>query len=235
MKRIIFTLVFLLFSVFAPVSILAQSEYLENGVSGTGFSVVSYWESEDLKSVGFSAAYSLAGILDLGLGMDVSFDQMASYYSQEVSGFILYNVFVLKQDESVPFSFQITGTYGLTNVSSDYLVHNREIKRGWGFTIGARVLRDFMISPAFGIQPGLFFSYRSYRFTIEPEQQAAEVDSPGRVEVEDGILYGALLSIFYRSTGGGPVLATTVEGMMDRNFNLRFGPKINITFPISDR
>ncbi len=216
---------------FLPVSVTAQSEYLENGISGTGFSVASYWESEDFKSIGFSAAYSLAGILDLGLGMDISF----GYESRELNGYILYNVFVLKQDHNMPISFQITGSYGLTNVSSDYLDNNALIKRGWGFTIGARILRDFMVSSVFGVQPGLFFYYRSYRFIIEPESQPSEVESPGSVEVEDNIYYGALLSLFFKTSHTGAILSTTFEGMMDPDFNMRFGPKVNITLPIGTR
>ncbi len=216
----------ILFTLLVPVCLFSQSEYLDNGVNGTGLSVHSYWDSGEFRSVGFSGAFSLAGILDLGLGVDISLGA-----TREVSGFILYNVFLLKQERQMPISFQIIGTYGFTNVSSYYRDSKYWIRRGSGFTIGAKLFRIFMISAVAGIRPGIFSYYKSYRFVTEEESQWAEAEFERYVEVEDNIYYGAFLSLLFKTSNSGPIISTTFEGMMDPDFNISFGPKLNITLP----
>ncbi len=218
----------ILFTLLVSASLFSQSEYLDNGVNGTGLSIHSYWDSGEFRSVGFSGAFSLAGILDLGLGVDISLGA-----TREVSGFILYNVFLIKQERQMPISFQIIGTYGFTNISSYYYRDSNDwIRRGWGFTIGAKLFRIFMISAVAGIRPGIFFYYKSYRFVTESEAQPAEAEFERFVELEDNIYYGAFLSLLFKTSNSGPIISTTFEGMMDPDFNISFGPKLNITLPI---
>ena len=224
-----------IFLLIVPFQAQAQSEYLENGTNGTGLTISSFFDSGGFESVGFSAGFSIAGILDLGLGMDVVLDELEGYDSREINGHIFYNVFVLKQDNKMPLSMQIIGSYGLTTVSSGFLDNNNLIKRGWGLTIGAKLSRDLMITHSFGFRLGAFFFYKWYRFTIEftiEEEIPTTTETWPGTEEKDALYYGGLLSLLFKTSHSGPILSTTFEGMLDPDLNFRMGPKFTVTQPI---
>ena len=230
--RHIFLLI-LIFAVAASFQAASQSAYLEQGTNGTGLTMDSFWDSGNFDSIGLCAGFSIAGVLDLGMGVNLAVSEMGNSSAREVNGYIFYNVFVLKQNREMPLSVQITSSYGLTTVSSEYLEDRDLVKRGNGYTIGASLLRDFMFLPAFGMRIGLFGSYRSYTVTTDNDGPTPVVTDPEwpRTDMDQDLYYGFVFSLLFKPFAG-PIMTATFKGMLDPHLNFRFGPSFSVTAPI---
>ena len=82
-ERIVAAVVLLLLASLCPAG--AQSSLLDNGVNGAGISANAYWDNGDIGSIGVAAGYSLAGIMDLGLGLGLEFSEIKGYGSRDVN------------------------------------------------------------------------------------------------------------------------------------------------------
>ena len=207
-----------------------QSAYLENGVNGTGLTVDVAWIADKLAGFGFSAGYSISGILDLGMALNVIYDEIEKKEAREINGRILYNVFVFKQQAEIPLSLQIIGSYGLSRISSDPLEEQKLIRRGSGFTIGAILSTDFMLGFRWAIRLGLLADYRSYRYITETEIAIPEDSVYPVSQYEEELIYGGLVGVLLKPVMG-PVVAVGLKGTVLASA-LRFEPFINMTQPI---
>ena len=210
----------------------AQSAFLENGTNGVGIEVESLWEWDKLESFGIGAGYSIAGILDLGAGVGVKFNELGGFAATETKVAIFYNVNVLKQDENIPLSFQVKGFYGLINVSSDYLNANALLKRGTGFSIGAEMYKDFQLFPFWLVRLGLTGSYESYRFSTEEVDPPPIVTDPAYPKIEwvSDISYGLITGFLFK-TKKGVVLSAGLKILLNRELAWKLAPSVSLAIP----
>ena len=211
----------------------AQSAFLENGTNGVGIEVESLWERDKLERFGIGAGYSIAGILDLGAGLGMKFNELGGFAATEMKVAIFYNVNVLKQDDNIPLSFQVKGFYGLINVSSDYLNANALLKRGTGFSIGAEMYKDFQLFPFWLVRLGLAGSYESYRFSTEEADPPPIVTDPvsyPKIEQVSDIYYGLIAGFLFK-TKKGMVLSAGLKILLNRELAWKLAPAVSLAIP----
>jgi hypothetical protein len=75
---------------------------------------------------------------------------------------------VLKQTPTLPFSLQLTSSYGLVTTESTYLTFNHLTRRGFRYSFGAGLHSSISFTRAVGVQLGVVGSYASTRITTEP-------------------------------------------------------------------
>ncbi|MCK5672805.1 MAG: hypothetical protein KAH95_05485, partial [Spirochaetales bacterium] len=102
--------------------------------------------------------------------------------------------------ENVPFNLQLEGSYGYTNVDSDWLTNTSQEREGQGFTIGVSLYNEISVFSKFGILIGGKGFYRNYIFT---ETIA------GSERIEE-LQYG-FISAFSMKLDNWPIIALGVE------------------------
>ena len=105
----------ILISLFVPAVAFSQSKYLENGVGGNGFSINTAITDNSLSTIGFSAAYSIGGLMDFGIDFCTEEITIDSHEGTDINFALLYNVILIKQTELNPINIQLEGSYGYTN------------------------------------------------------------------------------------------------------------------------
>ncbi|MCK5201606.1 MAG: hypothetical protein KAR21_24800 [Spirochaetales bacterium] len=168
----IFIVLTLLFTL--PISISAQSRYLEDGIGGPGFEFSMGIVDYGLTTFGMTAAYSIGGIMDIGVFADRETGTLGNDPNTDINVGFLYNLIVVKQTEYIPFNLQLEGSYGYTNVSSDYLDGLDLQKEGQGFQLGMSIYSEILIISKFGILVGGKGLYTNYIFTTTDVPVPAE-------------------------------------------------------------
>jgi len=168
---------FILFLFILSVNTYSQSRYLENGIAGSAFKFNTKLSDSGLKSVGISAAYSIGGIMDIGLEMNRQSEKILTHVGTNWNLNFLYNIIVLKQSDYIPLSIQLEGKYGFTNVTSDTLILNT--LEGQGFNLGISVFREFFSKKLISFLIGAKGSYSNFNYT--------EMDSSSTIISSDRI------------------------------------------------
>jgi len=148
-----------------PIVVSAQSRYLEDGIGGPGFELSMGLIDYNLSTFGISAAYSIGGIMDIGFYTNRETGTLYNFDRTDYNFGFLYNLIVVKQKKNVPFSHQLEGSYGYTNVDSEYLTSTSQEKEGQGFTFGVSLYSEIAVFSKFGILVGGKGSYKNYIFT----------------------------------------------------------------------
>ncbi|NOY09121.1 MAG: hypothetical protein GXP33_09800 [Spirochaetes bacterium] len=163
MKKIFFICIVCVF--FISHSLFAQSRYLEDGISGPGFSFNVGIKNFKLTTIGMAAGYSIGGIMDFGVQMDSEQGTLHNTKSTNTDFDFMYNLIVVKQTEHIPFTIQLEGTYGYTNVSSDYLDSSKYRREGYGFSLGTSIYNELALFLHYSVLLGVKATYRNYIFT----------------------------------------------------------------------
>ncbi|MBI9099941.1 MAG: hypothetical protein JEY91_15780 [Spirochaetaceae bacterium] len=156
---------FLLLLFTLSFSAYSQSRYLENGYNGSCFQFNTVITEDGFTTFGGSAAYSINGIMDIGFQMNYESSSIEEEPSKEWDFNFLYNIIVIKQTDYVPLSLQLEGSYGYTNISSDYLTDLDRTLEGQGFKIGASVFREFLSRKVVSFLVGGKVSYKNFVYT----------------------------------------------------------------------
>jgi hypothetical protein len=159
----IFLIITLLF--IFPGTVSAQSRFLEDGIGGPGFEFSMGIEDYKFSTIGVNAAYSIGGIMDIGFYSNRETGTLYNFDRTDINIGFLYNFIVVKQTEYVPFSLQLEGSYGYTNVDSDYLTQTSQEREGQGFTLGVSLYNEIPLFLNFTILIGGKGSYKNYIFT----------------------------------------------------------------------
>jgi hypothetical protein len=214
------------------ISIHAQGAYLEKGDNGFGVEVRGMWTPEAFKGVGFTAGYSIAGILDVGIDLGYSLGELSGSDSTELSLGFDYNVNVVKQSAGVPLSVQIIGSYGLANVSSDALAPDL-VRRATGYTIGVSLGRNFRLTSFWLLRITGLLDYESKTYTDteviingDGEPVLAVVN---RDHVKNLFFGGGLGFLFVFPKG--QTLAIQAEVRADEDLELQIQPILALAFP----
>jgi len=214
--------------------VIAQGAYLEKGQNGFGGEVRAIWSQNEFEGVGFTAGYSIGGILDIGLDMAYSLGEIHGTASSELAFGFAYDVNVLKQSVIVPVSLQVMGSYVLANVSSDYLEANDLVRRATGYTIGLCLSRNFRFTSYWLLRMTLLTDYEStvYQDTkvvptgVGEETIVAVVDQDRVADLFFGAELGFLF-VFPR----GSILALQAELRADQDLELQIRPTLALAFP----
>ena len=159
----IFLILTLLFIFSGAVS--AQSRYLEDGIGGPGFELSMGLIDYNLSTFGVGAAYSIGGIMDIGFYTNRETGTLYNFDRTDYNFGFLYNLIVVKQTENVPFNLQLEGSYGYSNVDSEYLTNTSQVREGQGFTLGVSLFTEVPVFPRFSILVGGKGLYKNYIFT----------------------------------------------------------------------
>ena len=206
----------------------AQGTYLEKGQNGFGGEVRLMWSQDGFKGMGVVTGYSIAGILDIGFDLGYTLGELEGTSSTELGVAFDYNVNVLKQSARVPLSLQIMGSYGLVNVSSEYLDTRDLIRRGTGYTIGVDLSRNFRLTSYWLLRMNGLVDYESFTYT-DTDTSAV----PPTVAVQEHIgnlLFGGGLGFLFVFPRGS-TLAVQAELRADQDLELQIHPIIAVAFP----
>ncbi len=207
-----YVLILLLFLTLPPI--FGQSRYLENGISGSCLTINAVIDDGNYLSSGLSAAFSIGGIMDFGFDLNRETGNISSFDKTDWIFSFFYNIIVLKQTEFTPFSFQLEGTYGYTNSSSDYLDYYQYTRGGQGFKIGGSIYRDFLLGNSLSLIFGAKADYRNYVYTETNNQNPAApvVNNTDRVE---NLRWGGLGAITFHPKSW-PVFILETEVLYDQ-------------------
>jgi len=194
----IFLIITLLFIFSGTVS--AQSRFLEDGIGGPGFEFSMGLVDYKLSTFGVNAAYSIGGIMDIGFYANRETGTLYDFDRTDINAGFLYNLIVVKQTKHIPFNLQLEGSYGYTNVSSEYLDFFDIQRVGQGFTLGVSLYNEILLFSKFGILIGGKGSYKNYIFT----------ETIAGSERTEELQYG-FISAFSMKLNNWPIIALGVE------------------------
>jgi hypothetical protein len=212
----------------STVGAFAQGEYLEKGQNGFGGEVRAMWSQDAFKGVELVSGYSIAGILDIGFDLGYTLGEISGSSSSELSLGFAYNVNILKQSRRIPLSLQVTGSYSLVNVNSDYLDTQNWERRATGYTIGLDLSRNFKLTSFLLLRFNGLVDYGSFTYTLTDMTPAI----PAVLGQEH------LRNLFFGGGGGflfvfpkGQTLAIRVEVRADEDSALQIHPVLGVAFP----
>ena len=220
----------ILFSIIIIAPLSAQSRYLENGIGGSCVSWEGVVDSTGLFDMGIAASYSIGGIMDIGFQLNREIGLIENYSKVDWNYAFLYNLIIIKQTKSVPFSFQLEGSYGFSNTDSDGLQNLHFTNSGQGFQIGGLVYREFKILSSWSLLLGVEGAYRNYLYTMMDETNPASpvIDSLNRIE---DFQWGGLAAVTFRAEHW-PVISLESGICYDQNSGrILVEPKISIISP----
>ena len=201
----------------------AQGGYLEKGANGIGSEARVMWALDGFKGIGILSGYSIAGILDVGGSVDLTRGMLQGYDSTDLRAAFDYRINVLKQSPGVPLSLQIRGSYGLSNVLSEYLDDDHATRRGTGYTLGLNLSSNIGLTDFWLVRVGLLGDYGSTTYTTVG-------DTLNTVEREANLHFGGALGFLFVFRGGA-TLAAQVELRADQNLELEIHPILAVAFP----
>jgi len=213
------TLIFLVIS----VGSFAQGVYLAKGQNGFGAEARVIWNDEGFGATDVTAGYSIAGILDIGAGFTYTPTDFGGSSATDLRFAFDYRVNVLKQSPRVPISVQIMGSYGLNDVTGEYLETNNARRRGTGYTIGLDVSRDIRLVRFLHLHLNALVDYESINFIttgIGPDS----VDYLRNLYFGGG---GGFVFVFPK----GQTLAVRAEVRADQDMKLHIQPIVGVAFP----
>ena len=213
-----------------PLSgVSAQSSYLPRGSNGSSFEAGISLNNWHLREVYGKLSYSIGGILDIGAAVQYGFTSIGGAAAYDVKMELHYSSIALKQDESIPISAKIAGSYGFSKMGSVFLQENDLEREGIGYDIGLSLFRDFNILAKLAVRIGILTNFHSYSYTTDliytpPETVVTQYPVFQR---EEEFYYGGEVGVSYQIT---PVvdLAMTAIVMFDTDFNIVLRPEFGI-------
>ena len=134
----------------STAGIWGQSSFVPLGDHGAALDFSVEFEESGFYRFYGNIGYSIGGFIDLGLSAGYSLPSPGSWTRTESLFSLVYRVSILKQSANMPVSFELGGSFGVSNGSSvrDSLTVFRE---GTGYTLQARGYRQFSFSPVFSL------------------------------------------------------------------------------------
>lgn len=220
MKKIFLTLI-----IFGSISTItfAQSSYLEKGQNGFGISG-GFSTNENLSGFSGEVGYSFSGIFDLGVSLSrFGFDQQllgTDLSATVISPFVSF--LPIKQDDSTPVSFGITGSYQKQLFSNDLLSDNDIDMTGDYYSIGASLFTNIEVSNTMKIQPKAGVNYITGKTKIE--------DSIGsETESDNSTVFNLGLSLIFETSPSNSFVVTPSLGIQEEVTS--FGLSLSFILP----
>lgn len=220
MKKIALALIFC-FGIF--VSTQAQSVFLEKGQSGFGISG-GLTTNEDVSGFSGSVGYSFFGVFDLGINIGrYSFDEL--FLGDDLNATTITpfaSILVIKQDEKIPVSFALNGSYQRQIFSNSVLSDNNIDMTGNFFTVGASLFSMFNVSEAMKIQPGIGFDYITGELKLEDSTDSF-------TESDNSTFFSLGLSLIFQTSPSTTFVVTPSLGFGEEVTT--FGISLGLIFP----
>lgn len=211
--------------VFLSGRVAAQTSLSAGDSNQTVVSVDALWDVPGpLDSAAVSAGFSIAGVLEVGVGMGLNRDEVGGQEAREVGGRITMGVSPIRQEAGAPLSLQLRGSYGLSRTHSEYLEDNRQTVRGQGFTARVTLLRQFGIQST-SVRLGVNADYRSYTYTTDTESPPST-----RTSREGQLGYGAFIGLGVHLPSG-TVLTMDAVASVDSDLAIQAGPAVRLSVP----
>ena len=193
-------LIFALLSIIISPVVFSQSAYLDDGVGGSGFFVDGVIDDSGFSTIGFIAAYSIGGIMDIGIDLKTEQGTIDDYESTDLSFSFLYNLIVIKQNQIQPVNVQLEGSYGYVNTTSDFLDNFYLRRNSQGFTLGVSVFHNFFSSSAVGFNLGSKIKYSNYLTTTTDytDPNLPEIIREDRPARRENIKYGGFVVLRFQ-------------------------------------
>ena len=220
MKKITLSLI-LCFGII--VSAQAQSSFLEKGQNGFGITG-GFSTNEDLSGFIGGVGYSFSGVFDLGISVGrFGFDQQ--FFGEDLNTTIISpfaSYMIVKQDDQIPVSFALNGSYQRQIYSNRVLSDNNIDMTGNFFTIGASLFSTFDASEAMRIQPAIGFDYITGELKIEGSAGSES-------ESDNTTLFTLGLSLIFQTSPTNTFVVTPALGFGDDVTT--FGISLSFVFP----
>ena len=160
-----FVLILFFYTVFGShVHIFAQSSYVDSGFNGAMLSAGIAIDRNGISNASALLGNSIGGFLDLGVVLKSGSSTWRKSSAQDITISILYSTMVMKQDDVIPLSLQISGSYGFSSVTNKALEEIRAQKEGTGYSFSILLFRDFFFFPLVRFRIGAATNYEAYRF-----------------------------------------------------------------------
>lgn len=203
---------------FISINIFPQGAYLDKGQSGFGIGAA-FPTNKDISGFGGSASYCFSGIVDLGLfvGRFSLEEQLAGYDVNAIAISPFINIYVIKQDEDIPISIAIGGTYESDSYSSEALdILNWELSGSY-FSFGGSIFGNLPISTTGKIQPSIGVSYVTGESKVE--------DNSGNSVTSDNNItnFDIALSLFFKTSSSTFFRLTPVVAINKNNTTFALG------------
>ena len=208
----------------------AQSAFLDKGKNGKGVEIraglsgLSFEEFEGVSVdlVGITAGYAIEGLIEMGLDLNTNLGSIQKTGEDIIDVALLLSVPVLIQDDRIPLSCRINGSYGRSGYFSDALENNGLSKNGTAVSIGADIYTrvQFIASTSFVI--GVEGMYEFH--TIVTETSA---DSYSTVEKESMLRFGVIAGIALQSKDG-IAFSLNAKILFDENLQMFVVPLISV-------
>ena len=203
----------------------AQGLLTERGFNGMGASTQVVLAPGGVRGVSLSGGYSISGILDLGLNLAVVPGVLEGSASTDLAVTALFDVIALKQSAALPFSLQLTSSYGLVTTDSSYLTFNHLTRRGFRYSFGAGLYSSISFTRVVGMQLGLLGSYASTKTTTEP--LGTGVPGYPRAEREQALGLGGEIGLILRDRSE-TAYRIGVRVLVDQYLALTFTPTVSV-------
>lgn len=156
-KLIVISLLFIL-----STSLLAQNSYLRNGTNGSGLSGEFATSETDYSQMFASAAFSISGILDLGLRFgNVDTTRFGDDATETFFG-LVYNILPLKYSIFMfDLMTNVRGSYNYLIIESPYIESINGTMEGQGFSIAGEGILDFCPVDSIFLRAGYHVGYAS--------------------------------------------------------------------------
>jgi hypothetical protein len=203
----------------------AQGLLTERGFNGMGASTQVVLAPGGVRAVSLSGGYSISGILDLGMDIGVVPGVLEGSAATDLGVSGLLSVIVLKQTPTLPFSLQLTSSYGLVTTESTYLTFNHLTRRGFRYSFGAGLHSSISFTRAVGVQLGVVGSYASTRITTEP--LGTGVPGYPRAEREQALGLGGEIGLLLRDRSE-TAYRIGLRVLVDQYRALTFTPTVSV-------
>jgi len=140
--------------------LFSQGAYLERGKSGFEISA-GYCNNKSCSGIIAGASYSVLSIFDFGFSVGHLFNkQLLEGFKVTVTGVSPFlTIHPIKQDNTIPISISISGSYEFDSYSSQSL-RNHDLSMGGSyFSFGGSVYRNITLLTASKLQPSIGVAY----------------------------------------------------------------------------
>ena len=157
------TFVFFVYLLLISSAIFSQNSYISDGSNGSGLNLVVGHSASDMVALKGSTAFSIGGVLDIGLGFGNSFTQRFSDDAIDTSLGLVYNILPAQYRFSIiEAKVNVLGSYDYLVVESDYIDSIQGTMEGQGYSIAVEGLVDIYPIELLSLRLGYHAGYASY-------------------------------------------------------------------------
>jgi hypothetical protein len=211
---------------FSCIALHAQESFLDQIQDGKEIDFSFSMDNISAGTLMLGTGFTVENFLHIGLLWKMNFTQIVNLPAQELRIGIVARAAVLKQDQSIPFSFNLIGSFTKENFLSQYLQDNEMRKTGTGLSVGLELFRDFVLKSPAAIRLGLVGAYETDSYVTEPLSGLVDVSEreyQENVSYTYGIFGGVTFLLSDRL-----LLSVFLDGRLDQDFHIRYGPRIQL-------